>query len=225
MPCSAASLRTAGESRCLSPPSATSAGGAAAGAGALPPAGPGGASVCATPASFGFGWVAAPAAAAPVSICAMTAPTRTVSPSLTAIFTSLPSNGEGISALTLSVTTSTKGSSRLTKSPSRLSHLSTVPSVTDSPSWGILICDTPMSASVPEGEISLRRDPGIGRMVDPPSAPVFSQDGRWYWDGPLLARDDWPLMCFGLEATPRIELGMEVLQTSALPLGYVAARS
>jgi hypothetical protein len=26
-----------------------------------------------------------------------------------------------------------------------------------------------------------------------------------------------------LEATPRIELGMEVLQTSALPLGYVAA--
>ncbi len=28
-----------------------------------------------------------------------------------------------------------------------------------------------------------------------------------------------------LEATPRIELGMEVLQTSALPLGYVAAQS
>jgi hypothetical protein len=27
-----------------------------------------------------------------------------------------------------------------------------------------------------------------------------------------------------LEATPRIELGMEVLQTSALPLGYVAAQ-
>src|SRR2546430_11741558 len=151
MPCSAASLRTAGESLCLSPPSATSGGGAAAGAGALPPAGSGGASVCATPASFGFGWVAAPAAAAPVSICAMTAPTRTVSPSLTAIFTSLPSNGEGISALTLSVTTSTSGSSRLTKSPSCLSHLSTVASVTDSPSWGILICDTPMTASVPEG--------------------------------------------------------------------------
>jgi hypothetical protein len=28
-----------------------------------------------------------------------------------------------------------------------------------------------------------------------------------------------------LEATPRIELGMEVLQTSALPLGYGAAPS
>jgi hypothetical protein len=27
-----------------------------------------------------------------------------------------------------------------------------------------------------------------------------------------------------VEATPRIELGMEVLQTSALPLGYVAGR-
>ena len=27
---------------------------------------------------------------------------------------------------------------------------------------------------------------------------------------------------FEMEATPRIELGMEVLQTSALPLGYVA---
>jgi flavin reductase (DIM6/NTAB) family NADH-FMN oxidoreductase RutF len=31
------------------------------------------------------------------------------------------------------------------------------------------------------------------------------------------------LWLFKLEATPRIELGMEVLQTSALPLGYVAA--
>src|SRR6266516_7997626 len=29
---------------------------------------------------------------------------------------------------------------------------------------------------------------------------------------------------FELEATPRIELGMEVLQTSALPLGYVATK-
>src|SRR5258706_3504403 len=28
---------------------------------------------------------------------------------------------------------------------------------------------------------------------------------------------------FFLDATPRIELGMEVLQTSALPLGYVAS--
>ena len=88
------------------------------------------------------------AAAAPpaVSICPITAPTLTVSPSATAILTSLPSNGEGISALTLSVTTSTSGSSRLTRSPSCFSHLSTVPSVTDSPSCGILIWAKPMRA-------------------------------------------------------------------------------
>ena len=31
--------------------------------------------------------------------------------------------------------------------------------------------------------------------------------------------DGW---CFFLEATPRLELGVELLQSSALPLGYVA---
>ncbi len=30
------------------------------------------------------------------------------------------------------------------------------------------------------------------------------------------------LLLLHLEATPRIELGIKVLQTSALPLGYVA---
>ena len=125
----------------------------------------------------GAGWaMTAPS----VSICAISTPMATVWPSETLIFTSLPSKGEGISALTLSVTTSTSGSSRLTKSPSFFSHLSTVPSVTDSPSWGILIGATPM-----------------------PRSSVRS--------GPKL-----------LEATPRIELGMELLQSSALPLGYVA---
>src|ERR1700730_3261601 len=68
----------------------------------------------------------------------------TVAPSWTEILTSLPSNGDGISALTLSVTTSTSGSSRWTWSPSCFSHLSTVPSVTDSPSCGILIGATPI---------------------------------------------------------------------------------
>ena len=128
----------------------------------------------------------------------MTAPTRTVSPSPAAILISLPSNGEGISALTLSVTTSTRGSSRLTMSPSCLSHLSTVPSVTDSPSWGILICEI-----------------GIGTEFTPPPrrrCVSSSPTGR-----PITRGGS------GLEATPRIELGMEVLQTSALPLGYVAA--
>ena len=43
-----------------------------------------------------------------------TVPIATVVPSATRMATSLPSKGEGTSALTLSVTTSTKGSSRLT---------------------------------------------------------------------------------------------------------------
>src|SRR5207302_8888575 len=130
MPCSEASLRTAGESRWRSPPLTASGTGLTTGTGALPPAPSGGTSVWATSDSLPLDGAAAGAAA--VSICAMTAPTRTVSPSPTAILTSLPSNGDGISALTLSVTTWTIGSSRLTKSPSCLSHLSTVPSVTDS---------------------------------------------------------------------------------------------
>src|SRR6266702_697675 len=61
----------------------------------------------------------------------------TVSPEATWMRTRRPSNGEGISALTLSVTTSTMGSSRRTMSPSCFSQRSTVPSVTDSPSCGI----------------------------------------------------------------------------------------
>ena len=31
-------------------------------------------------------------------------------------------------------------------------------------------------------------------------------------------------MSFFLEATPRLELGVEILQTSALPLGYAASK-
>ena len=137
IPCSAASLRTAGDSLARSPlPSAPLADSAGV-AGARPPAGSGGTSVRATAGSGGAGASEVPAPA--TSICPITAPTRTVSPSPAEILTSLPSNGEGISALTLSVTTSTSGSSRFTKSPSCFSQWSTVPSVTDSPSCGILI--------------------------------------------------------------------------------------
>jgi len=131
--CSAASFLTAGERRAppLPPPAAaTSAAGAAAtAAGAL--------TAAAFGSALGSGLAAAAAGAegAPAtSIWAITAPTRTVSPWAAVILTSLPSKGEGISALTLSVTTSTMGSSRLTKSPSFFSQWSTVPSVTDSPS-------------------------------------------------------------------------------------------
>ncbi len=50
---------------------------------------------------------------------------------------SVPLAGAGTSASTLSVETSTMVSPSSTKSPSFLCHSSTVPSVTDSPIWGI----------------------------------------------------------------------------------------
>ncbi len=50
---------------------------------------------------------------------------------------SVPATGEGISVSTLSVDTSTSGSSTSTESPTFFSHRVTVPSVTDSPSSGI----------------------------------------------------------------------------------------
>ncbi len=50
----------------------------------------------------------------------------------------MPDAGAGISVSTLSVETSSSGSSALTYSPSALSHRVTVPSVTLSPSWGIV---------------------------------------------------------------------------------------
>ena len=91
---------------------------AAAGAGS-PPAGGGG--------------------AAPTSISPSGAPTWTVWSGSTRIRTSVPDAGAGTSASTLSVDTSTIGSSALTVSPTCLSHSSTVPSVTDSPIAGIVI--------------------------------------------------------------------------------------
>src|ERR1700722_20918173 len=49
----------------------------------------------------------------------------------------MPAAGEGISASTLSVEISKSGSSRWTVSPGFLSHLVMVPSVMDSPIWGM----------------------------------------------------------------------------------------
>ena len=67
---------------------------------------------------------------------ASSAPTSTVSSSWTLISRSLPATGEGISVSTLSVETSSSGSSTATSSPTCLSQRVTVPSVTDSPSAG-----------------------------------------------------------------------------------------
>ena len=69
---------------------------------------------------------------------ASTAPTSTVSSSFALISSSVPATGEGISVSTLSVETSSSGSSTETESPIDFSQRVTVPSVTDSPSAGRL---------------------------------------------------------------------------------------
>ena len=74
------------------------------------------------------------------SISPRTAPTETVESGAARIFLSVPAAGAGTSASTLSVETSTSGSSASTWSPSCLRQSRMVPSVTDSPIWGIVIC-------------------------------------------------------------------------------------
>jgi len=59
------------------------------------------------------------------------APTFTVSPSLTEIFSKVPFERAGTSILTLSVSSSTTASSAFILSPSFFNHLATVASVTD----------------------------------------------------------------------------------------------
>jgi hypothetical protein len=63
----------------------------------------------------------------------------TVSPSRTAMRSRRPAAGAGTSTVTFSVSSSTKGSSSWTASPSFFSHWPTVASVIDSPSVGTLI--------------------------------------------------------------------------------------
>src|SRR5215217_6755963 len=131
---------------------------AAAGAGAGAAAGPGAASaaagVAADAAGAGCGvaaWsasavdavdagaAAAATVAAPASsITAISALFGTVAPSSTRISFRTPSYGDGTSALTLSVMTSSSGSYLATWSPGCFSHLPIVPSATLSPSWGIV---------------------------------------------------------------------------------------
>jgi hypothetical protein len=73
-------------------------------------------------------------------------PTSTVSSSATVMLLKIPDAGEGISVSTLSVDTSRSGSSASTCSPSFLSQRVTVPSVTLSPSWG-MVTETDMVLS------------------------------------------------------------------------------
>jgi hypothetical protein len=67
------------------------------------------------------------------------APTPTVAPSAASIASITPAAGAGTSSVTLSVSSSTSGSSAATWSPTFLNHLPTVASLTDSPSVGTLI--------------------------------------------------------------------------------------
>src|SRR6476620_3838365 len=94
---------------------------------------------CAAAAFAGAAAGLAAAAAAPSLICPSSAPTATVSPSLAVISPSVPADGAGTSMVTLSVSSSTSGSSTATGSPGFLNHLPMVASVTDSPSVGTRI--------------------------------------------------------------------------------------
>jgi hypothetical protein len=75
-------------------------------------------------------------------------PTSTVSPSGTKISVKTPAAGEGTSESTLSVETSKSGSSRATSSPTAFIQRVTVPSVTVSPSCGIM---TSANVQAPSG--------------------------------------------------------------------------
>jgi len=77
-------------------------------------------------------------------------PIATVSPSFAEISASVPAAGAGTSIVTLSVSSSTSGSSTETASPGCLNHLPMVASVTDSPSVG-----TRMSAMISPLKLSV----------------------------------------------------------------------
>ena len=75
------------------------------------------------------------------------APTATVVSTATSIARRVPATGDGISVSTLSVETSSSASSTATKSPTFLSQRVTVPSLTDSPSAGIVMTVPPPLAA------------------------------------------------------------------------------
>src|SRR5262249_33700051 len=72
------------------------------------------------------------------SITASTVPTGTVLPASTRIAFTTPFVIDGISVVTLSVSTSNSGSSPFTGSPTFFCHFAAVPSVPLSPSWGMI---------------------------------------------------------------------------------------
>ena len=92
------------------------------------------------PAGTGAAWPSAGLVApSPAAIEPRRAPTPTVAPSLAAIASITPADGAGTSRVTLSVSSSTSGSSTATTSPTFLNQRPMVASVTDSPRVGTLI--------------------------------------------------------------------------------------
>src|SRR6266550_6844362 len=138
-----ADSRTAGASDLGAGGSGLGAGGGGAGAGAAAFGGSG----------FAGAGTAAPASVSktPTTVC-----TGTVCPCCTLISARTPAAGAGISASTLSVEISNSGSSRLTGSPTFLSHFLKVPSAMDSPICGIKTSTRAM------GSPSVRRQPAGG---------------------------------------------------------------
>src|SRR5689334_21942327 len=106
---------------------------------------------------------------------ARSAPTGTVSSSWTRILLSVPATGDGISVSTLSVETSSSGSSTSTWSPSALSQRVTVPSVTDSPKAGMVtVVPSPEPLESPEPPDFPSDEAGAGSAAgcsEPPPEP------------------------------------------------------
>ena len=136
----------------VAPPGAEAAGAGGAGASAAGVAGASttGAGVAGAGAAAGAGVAAGALSAAPMT--ASSAPTRTVSSSCALIESRTPDAGAGISVSTLSVEISSSGSSATTVSPTFFSQRVIVPSVTLSPSWGMVtetdICTAPSYSGV-----------------------------------------------------------------------------
>src|SRR6202453_2042081 len=137
---SLAILRTRGEERTRSPVSVSLVSPSASLVAVAAATGEGGA--------VGMGAAAVPTAVPGTLRVATTALICTVVPACTLISASTPAAGDGISASTLSVEISKRGSSCCTASPGFFNHLVMVPSKIDSPIWG-MITSVRAGAAVP----------------------------------------------------------------------------
>ncbi len=94
-------------------------------------------------------------------------PTGTVSPDATRISTTTPSYGLGISESTLSVDTSNSGSSKATSSPACLNQFVISPSVTVSPSLGMVTTHSSSLIAITPGDQPCNERPEKVIMVSP----------------------------------------------------------